>query len=130
MAGFEHVLVVCVGNICRSPTAEFLLKRALPGKRVESAGLGALVGHDMEATARLVAEAHGLACPQHKARQLTRELCREADVILVMEARHRDGVTGRSRDPAGAAASCASGRTRPVQTPAPRGTRGGCRRIA
>lgn len=92
MAGFEHVLVVCVGNICRSPTAEFLLKQALPGKRIESAGLAAVVGADIEPTARAVAEARGLSCPQHKARQLTREMCREADLILVMESRHRDGV--------------------------------------
>ncbi|MBT6210168.1 MAG: low molecular weight phosphotyrosine protein phosphatase, partial [Woeseia sp.] len=41
------VLVVCVGNICRSPMAEALLRKALKGKEdieVSSAGLGALVG--------------------------------------------------------------------------------------
>ena len=32
------VLVVCDGNICRSPAAEFALSRALPHARVESAG--------------------------------------------------------------------------------------------
>ena len=44
----RHILVVCVGNICRSPMAEALLKRELreqDGFTVESAGLGALVGH-------------------------------------------------------------------------------------
>lgn len=89
---FKSVLVVCVGNICRSPTAEFLLRRDLPDLQVSSAGLGALIGHDMEATARSIAEAHGLPCPKHEARQLTPMLCREADLILVMEGRHRDGV--------------------------------------
>lgn len=89
---FDRVLVVCVGNICRSPTAEFLLQQALPGKQIESAGLAAVTGADMEPLARQVAEAHGLPCPPHRARQLTRELCRQADIILVMEARHRDGV--------------------------------------
>ena len=42
-----HLLVVCVGNICRSPMAEALLRDALTGPEdiiVESAGLGALVG--------------------------------------------------------------------------------------
>lgn len=90
---FERILVVCVGNICRSPTAEYLLKAALPGKHISSAGLGALVGHDMDKQARAVAEQHGLICPKHEARQLTRVLCHEADLILVMEQRHRDGVT-------------------------------------
>lgn len=90
---FDNILIVCVGNICRSPTAEFMLKAALPGKHISSAGLAAVVGADMEPTARQVAESHGLACPLHKARQLTRELCHQADIILVMESRHREGVT-------------------------------------
>lgn len=90
---FEHILVVCVGNICRSPTVEFLLKSALPNKHISSAGLAALVGHDMDAQARKVAECQGLLCPRHRARQLTRELCHEADLILVMEQHHRDVVS-------------------------------------
>lgn len=90
---FDNILVVCVGNICRSPTAEFLLKAALPGKMVHSAGLGALVDKDMDASARSVAEQHGLDCPPHSARQLTNELCRQADVILVMENKHKEGIT-------------------------------------
>ncbi|RMH62958.1 MAG: low molecular weight phosphotyrosine protein phosphatase, partial [Zetaproteobacteria bacterium] len=42
---FDSILVVCVGNICRSPMAEALLKARAPAKvRVSSAGIGALVG--------------------------------------------------------------------------------------
>ncbi|EBZ7918787.1 protein tyrosine phosphatase, partial [Salmonella enterica subsp. enterica serovar Rissen] len=41
---FNKILVVCVGNVCRSPTAERLLKRFHPSLTVASAGLGALVG--------------------------------------------------------------------------------------
>lgn len=89
---FDFILVVCIGNICRSPTAEFLLKQMLPGRRIESAGLSAVVGADMEATARAVAEARNLPCPRHQARQLTHEHCRQADVILVMDARQRESV--------------------------------------
>lgn len=90
---FDNILVVCVGNICRSPTAEFLLKQALPNKTVHSAGLGALVGHDTDATAKQVAEQHGVECPTHSARQLTKEMCRQADVILVMEDKHKEAVS-------------------------------------
>lgn len=93
MPDIKNILVVCVGNICRSPTAEFLLRRALPDRNVSSAGLAALVGYDMEAMARAVAEENGLPCPVHQARQLTPSLCHEADLILVMEAGHKEGVT-------------------------------------
>ena len=90
---FGKILVVCVGNICRSPTAEFLLARSLPRMQVSSAGLAAVVGADMDPNARLVAQERGLICPTHVARQLTREHCSDADLILVMESRHRDAVT-------------------------------------
>ena len=38
----KNILVVCTGNICRSPTGEYLLKKELgEGFNVMSAGLGA-----------------------------------------------------------------------------------------
>ena len=52
---FETILTVCVGNICRSPMAEGLLRERLSasGKsvRVASAGLQALAGHPADAMA-------------------------------------------------------------------------------
>ena len=42
---FNRILVVCVGNICRSPTGERLLQGYLKqGQTVTSAGVAALVG--------------------------------------------------------------------------------------
>ncbi len=38
-----RIMTVCVGNICRSPLAEALLRRELPDYTVYSSGLGALV---------------------------------------------------------------------------------------
>lgn len=69
------------------------MRQSLPDLNISSAGLGALVGHDVEATARSVAEEKGLSFPLHQARQLTSALCREADLILVMESGHREAVT-------------------------------------
>ncbi|EIB98245.1 MULTISPECIES: protein-tyrosine-phosphatase [Pantoea] len=86
------VLVVCVGNICRSPTGERLFKRALPDLDVRSAGLGALVGHPADQTASDVAAAQGLSLDGHQAQQLTAEMCRQADLILVMEKRQIEQV--------------------------------------
>lgn len=52
-------------------------------------------GHDMDAQARRIAEHNGLECPPHEARQLTSELARSHDLILVMEKRHRDEISKR-----------------------------------
>ncbi|OQV41753.1 protein tyrosine phosphatase [Pantoea vagans] len=88
----KSVLVVCVGNICRSPTGERLFKRALPDLDVRSAGLGALVGHPADKTASEVAAVQGLSLEGHEAQQLTAEMCRNVDLILVMEKRHIEQV--------------------------------------
>lgn len=88
----NSVLVVCVGNICRSPTGERLFKRALPDKRVASAGLGALAGYPADRMAAEVAAEHGLSLDGHQAQQLTARLCREYDLILVMEKNHVEQV--------------------------------------
>ncbi|MEQ9881866.1 protein tyrosine phosphatase [Pectobacterium brasiliense] len=89
---FDSILVVCVGNICRSPTGERLLKQALPTKKISSAGLGALVGKPADATATDVASQHNLSLDGHEAQQLTSALCLQYDLILVMEKGHIDGV--------------------------------------
>lgn len=89
---FQRLLVVCAGNICRSPVAEAMLRRALPQRQVGSAGLGALEGQGVEPTARALAEADGLEVADHVARQLTRELLADADLILVMSAGQRRAV--------------------------------------
>lgn len=87
---FERILLVCIGNICRSPTAEYLFRQRLAsrGAIVSSAGLGALAGHPMDATALDVLAAHGVDGTAHRARQLTPAMLREADLVLGMEKSH------------------------------------------
>ncbi len=85
---FNKILVVCVGNICRSPTAERLLKQYEPALTVESAGLGALVGKGADERATSVAQAHNLSLDAHVASQVSGRMCREYDLILTMERRH------------------------------------------
>ncbi|QKJ87790.1 protein-tyrosine-phosphatase [Paramixta manurensis] len=89
---FNSILVVCVGNICRSPTAERLLRQYAPDKHIVSAGVGALVGHAADRMASEVAQQHQLSLSGHIARQLAPEHCRESDLILVMERQHIDAV--------------------------------------
>lgn len=89
----ERILVVCVGNICRSPLGERLLKAALPDRfTVTSAGIGALVNHPADQDASEVAAARGVSLEGHSARQFTRALGQDADLILVMEPGHKSEI--------------------------------------
>jgi len=87
---FKNILVVCVGNICRSPAAEILLRNALASSAitVTSAGLGARVGEAMEPKARQVLEGHGHSAQTFIARQITSDIVNQSDLILVMENAH------------------------------------------
>ncbi|EPJ5860204.1 protein tyrosine phosphatase [Raoultella ornithinolytica] len=85
---FDSILVVCTGNICRSPIGERFLRRALPNKKIDSAGTGALVDHDADACAIKIAEKHGLSLDGHRGKQFTPSLGRQYDLILVMERSH------------------------------------------
>ena len=86
---FNSILVVCVGNICRSPTGEYLLRQMLKTRganaSVHSAGLGALVGHGADPMALEVMAEHGVDGAEHRAQQLTAELVKQHELILVME---------------------------------------------
>jgi len=88
----RQILVLCIGNICRSPMAEQLLARELPGQRIWSAGLSALVGEPADPLAVEVAQAHGLDLSAHRAQQFTTQMCQSADLILVMERNQQSSV--------------------------------------
>lgn len=88
---FKKLLLVCVGNICRSPTAEILFRHHLRGREgveVASAGLHALVGHPIDPTAAVLLREHGHDADAHRARQVTPSTLGAADLILVMERAH------------------------------------------
>ena len=91
----SHVLIVCVGNICRSPMAEALLRHELREQEeitVESAGLGAMVDWPAAEHAEALLRERGIDISAHRARQLTPEILHEADLILVMEAEHKKAI--------------------------------------
>lgn len=58
---FNSILVVCTGNICRSPIGERYLRNIMPDKIIDSAGTGALVGHDADISALKIAAKHGIS---------------------------------------------------------------------
>lgn len=82
---YHNILVVCLGNICRSPTAERIMQKKLPGYQISSAGIKALAGKDADFQAIKTALKHGVIVAGHTARQLTAQMCEQADLILVME---------------------------------------------
>lgn len=90
---FNSILVVCTGNICRSPIGERLLRKRLPGVKVKSAGVHGLVKHPADATAADVAANHGVSLEGHAGRKLTAEMARNYDLILAMESEHIAQVT-------------------------------------
>jgi len=79
------VLVVCVGNLCRSPLAERLLRVRLadaPHVRVTSAGTRAVAGAAMDARAAAELDRLGGDPLGFEARQLTADLVSDADLVL------------------------------------------------
>src|SRR6266436_469060 len=91
----KTILFVCTGNICRSPMAEGIFRRAVQGRgtyRVMSAGLGALDGQPPTPHAvRAVAEL-GIDISDLRSRLLTPDLVEQADFIFGMTHNHVDTV--------------------------------------
>ncbi len=90
----KRILLVCTGNICRSPLAAALLERALAERGIEgiavsSAGTGAWDGAPASEGAYLVGLERGLDLSGHRAQLLTRELVDAADLVLTMARHHR-----------------------------------------
>jgi len=84
---FPNILVVCVGNICRSPMAEALLKQSFPQRNIFSAGLEGLVGHAADPLAIECMQEDGIDISSHVACRLSAEMLIRADLILTMSTR-------------------------------------------
>ncbi|MFZ9035764.1 MAG: low molecular weight protein-tyrosine-phosphatase [Francisellaceae bacterium] len=92
---FKRVLVVCVGNICRSPVACGLFKDRLRHIEFESAGLSALTGQPASPFSMQYVLKHGIDLSSHIARQLDETQLKLSDLILVMEEEHIAAITTR-----------------------------------
>ena len=90
-----RILVVCVGNLCRSPLAALVLSARLgDGFAVTSAGLLASEGRRMEGNAAAEAVRLGADPSTFTARRLTPEMVREADLVLAATRELRSRVVG------------------------------------
>lgn len=91
------VLMVCTGNVCRSPLAELLLKEQcsdVQSLTVHSAGIRALIDAPMDPTSQLMAQSLGLESgfQEHRGRQLDASLAESADLVLTMTRSQRRAV--------------------------------------
>lgn len=88
------VLFVCVGNICRSPTAEMVMKARYPGfAPVESAGVYAARGASIDARSRSLLEKGGIAVDRKfRSRRVTVEDFQRFDLIIAMERENLDAL--------------------------------------
>lgn len=87
------VLFMCTGNICRSAFADMYLRERLSARGVDdlpvsSAGIQAVVGHDLDSDMAVQARAHGLAGTGHVARQATGRMLRDAQLVVVFGPEH------------------------------------------
>ena len=84
------ILMVCLGNICRSPLAEGLLVKKVKSKgldwTVDSAGTGSWhIGEPPDPRSIQVAQKNGVDISQQKARQFVQADLEHFDVILAMD---------------------------------------------
>lgn len=83
-----RVLMVCLGNICRSPMAEAVLAHLAPAWQVDSAGTGGWhAGEQPDRRTLAELRRHGIATP-HRARQVRAADFRDFDLILAMDAQN------------------------------------------
>jgi protein-tyrosine-phosphatase len=99
-----HILVVCTGNICRSPMAEGLLKHALAGQpeplrslKVLSAGVAARNGEPISENSVIALKKTGIDISDLHAQALTQELLDNSLVVFGMTESHRAIIKMRAR---------------------------------
>ena len=103
-AGPFRILFVCLGNICRSPTAEGVMQAQLAAQdpplnvRLDSAGTGAWhIGSAPDGRARAAARGRGIELGG-RARQVSEEDFRESDLIVAMDRYNREALLAMAPD--------------------------------
>ncbi len=88
----HRILFVCLGNICRSPMAEFIMKQMVSERGLENLFYieSAATSYEEEGNpvyppARQVLENRGIDCSQKRARRITKRDYESFDYIVCMD---------------------------------------------
>lgn len=93
--GIKNILFVCLGNLCRSPMAEYLLrdhleKRGNSSVKITSRGFLDQTGTSVPKEIYDLMDEAGIDISGHSSRPLTCERISESDLIIVMEIRQKE----------------------------------------
>jgi protein-tyrosine-phosphatase len=96
----KKVLIVCTGNMCRSPMAEAILKEMLTkrgevGLEVTSAGTDALMGGRATGLAVETMRDKGIDLTGFKSKPVDERLIRESELVLTMTLRQKEEIISR-----------------------------------
>ncbi len=97
------VLMVCLGNICRSPLAEGILKHKVASRgldwEVDSAGTGSWhVGNPPDERSIAVAKKYGIDISSQRARQFRSEDLNHFDLVFAMDASNYNNIKKHATD--------------------------------
>ncbi|MHB8421652.1 MAG: arsenate reductase/protein-tyrosine-phosphatase family protein [Leptospirales bacterium] len=92
LSGSVRILVVCYGNICRSPLVELLLRGLLPVDRFEIRSCGLLPREGATPPKHYVQEAHrfGVDLSGHRSRYISKEMVEWSNLIIIMDRQNLD----------------------------------------
>ncbi|OGT39876.1 MAG: hypothetical protein A3E81_01785 [Gammaproteobacteria bacterium RIFCSPHIGHO2_12_FULL_36_30] len=87
---FKNILFVCVGNICRSPVAEYwardqLIKKGFSGIQVASAGIHAMQSESIAPEMQIILNQFQIDASKHSAKQIDKNDVAHAEIIFTME---------------------------------------------
>ncbi len=94
----RSILVVCLGNICRSPYAAAVLADVLVGQQITITSAGFIgPGRPAPPLAQGAAAEFGKDLSHHRSQLLTSEMLSTHELILVMEPSHRSRLVSEYR---------------------------------
>ena len=86
-----NILFICLGNICHSPMAEFVMRDLVEKAELSAFSIASAaasreeLGNPVYPPARRKLAEHGIACEGHAARQLTRADYEAYDLLIGMD---------------------------------------------
>lgn len=93
--GIRKIYFICLGNLCRSPMAEYLCreemkKKNIAGIEISSGGFLDQTGAHSPEEIHIVMKEAGIDISGHRSSPITEEKIRKSDLIIVMEKRQRE----------------------------------------